>query len=250
MDKYNLFNRSRKIFHLTGLLAPAVILFDLFDLFDLHWFEDDNRSLGFYILLFLFILIVIYEGLRFRFDLFQHFFIKKVGFMLKEQEYEKMNGAIPFFLSTLLLVGFFSEEIAVLAMLFLLLGDTAAAFVGSRYGKIRFKNGKSLEGTLAGIATALLTGIFFLVCLGLFINKDSSFSVFNPQNEAIYIWVILFIGAISALTLEAVSQEGIFDDNLLVPIGSALIMTCLAVYWEVQETAFYPASKLLFMSSR
>ena len=249
MDDDRFFSIPRKIFHLMGLFAPIALLFDLFDLFDLNWFEDDTRSLGFYFLLFLFTFLILYEILRFRLDYFQRFFIRAVGFMLKEYEYKKMNGAIPFVLSTLLLVGFFSEEIAVLAMLFLLLGDTAAAFIGSRYGKIRLNNGKSLEGTLAGTVTALFIGTVFLICLGLFINKDSSFSVFNSKNEAIYIWGVLLIGSFSAFLLEAISKKGIFDDNLLAPVGSALLMTYFAVYWGIQKTAFYPASKLFFTLS-
>ena len=249
MSKNYLFNGSRKIFHLMGLFVPIALLSNLFDLFGLNWFEDDTRSLAFYFLLFLFFFLVFYEILRFRLAYFQRLFIKAVGSMLKKHEYKKMNGAIPFILSTLLLVGFFSEEITILAMLFLLFGDTVAAFIGSRYGRVRFKNGKSLEGTLAGIVAALLTGAAFLICLGLFINEDSSFSVFNLKNEAIYIWTILFIGAASAFVLEAVSKDGFFDDNLLAPMGSALTMTYFAVYWGIQKTAFYPISKLFFTFS-
>ena len=249
MKKNQIFNTSRKVFHLLGLLAPLVLLVDLFDWFGLNWFEDNTRSLGFYLLLFLFISLVVYEVLRFRLDYFQRLFIKMAGFMLKEHEHKKMNGAIPFIFAILLLVGFFSKEIAVLSMLFLLFGDTAAAFVGSKFGKIRFKNGKSFEGTLAGIATAILTGAIFLICLGIFIDKDSSFSVFNSLDKSIYIWAILVIGSISAFLLEAISRDGFFDDNFLAPIGSALIMTYFAIYWEIQKTAFYPISKLFFILS-
>ena len=53
-------------------------------------------------------------------------------------------------------------------------------------------------------------------------------------------WVLL-----SAFILEAVSSKGILDDNLLMPLGSALVMTFLC-RMQGTEVDFYPIQKLIY----
>ena len=61
----------------------------------------------------------------------------------------------------------FPPALAAAAMALMLLGDTAAALVGRRWGKTRFANGKSLEGVLAFVAVGACGFALFLSFSGL-----------------------------------------------------------------------------------
>jgi len=111
--------------------------------------------------------------------------------------------------ATWMLIGFtssviiFDFEVAVLALLFLSVGDAAAALVGRALpvGKIW---GKSIFGTLSG----------FLVCvfIGLTINNTLSAQ-------------IIIIGAISGMFIELMPLK--INDNFSIPIFSGFIMQIL-----------------------
>ncbi|EMO76270.1 phosphatidate cytidylyltransferase-like protein [Leptospira kirschneri str. 200801925] len=48
-------------------------------------------------------------------------------------------------------------------MLFLVIGDPTAAWVGTFYGKRRFSNGKSIEGIIAFIVVCTIVGFVFYI---------------------------------------------------------------------------------------
>ena len=92
---------------------------------------------------------------------------------------------------------------AALAMAVMLLGDTAAALIGRRFGRHRFFNGKSLEGTLA----FLFTG-FAVVLAGFAFGC--------------YPWQVLLGGiggVVVAALLELFNCELHLDDNLSIPLA-------------------------------
>jgi len=53
-------------------------------------------------------------------------------------------------------VYFFSENVAIAAVSVATLGDAMAAIIGKNFGRHRFPNGKSLEGSLAYFLSGLL----------------------------------------------------------------------------------------------
>lgn len=83
--------------------------------------------------------------------LYQRYF----GSMTRPEERKRLTGATYLLAGTLLAAILFPPTIAILAMLFLSLGDSAAAFVGLRYGRTLIGR-KSLEGTLACLLVCLL----------------------------------------------------------------------------------------------
>lgn len=94
-------------------------------------------------------------------------------------------------------------------------GDTAAAVIGKRWGKLRFRDPsgvtKSLEGTLAFVAATLPPAALVLICWsGL------------PPDSAILLAAIL---AVYLALLEAIAWEGL--DNLFVPAGAVLLLRML-----------------------
>jgi glycerol-3-phosphate acyltransferase PlsY len=121
--------------------------------------------------------------------------------LIRQSEEKSLTGATFTCLSFLLVVYLFSREIAVTAMLFLSLGDTAAEIVGKNWGRRKYF-GRSLEGM----------GGFFVVALPLawIVLQD---------------WRVAFMGAVLGALIEFFSMG--IDDNLTVPMGSAMALWLL-----------------------
>ncbi len=98
-------------------------------------------------------------------NIFRHFF----GELLRNHEEATLLGSTYLLIACLLTIHLFTKPVAVLALSFLIIGDTVAAIVGKAFGRVRFF-GKTLEGSLACFAvcyglTALVPGIPFPVGL-------------------------------------------------------------------------------------
>lgn len=91
------------------------------------------------------------------------------------------------------------------------IGDAWAVLVGKRWGKLKWFEGKTLEGSLACLAGALLGSFIY----GLMVP------------EAQIPWLILLWGGLVTLFTEGIFRFEL--DNLLVAPVSAAIMT--AVIW-------------------
>jgi len=72
------------------------------------------------------------------------------------------KGAIYFAISCLFCLIFFEKDIVVPAIAALAILDSIATIIGLRYGRNRIPNGKSLEGSFAGIVVTLLALLFVL----------------------------------------------------------------------------------------
>jgi len=126
-----------------------------------------------------------------------------------------LSGGAPVLAAACLSALLFRWPYSSLAMAVMLLGDTAAALIGRRFGRHRFFNGKSLEGTLAFV----LTG-FAVVLIGLAIVR--------------YPWQVLAGGAagvVAAALLELFNCELHLDDNLSIPlaVGAGFLLGTLFV---------------------
>lgn len=74
----------------------------------------------------------------------------------REHEKYSIGAHIYFTAAALIIVCFFPRDIAIGAITVATLGDAIAAIVGKPLGKHRFKNGKSVEGSLAYFLSAFL----------------------------------------------------------------------------------------------
>lgn len=149
------------------------------------------------------------EFARLRVPSFNEKIVRLWGPVMRHCEINRVSG-IPFYiLATLLAIGIFPKPIAVLSILYLAFGDPVASVVGILYGKYgpRFSNGKSLIGTLAGVATCTLVGFFFLKTLSL--------------PPTVYLSLVL-IGGIAGGVAELAPFE--MDDNLSIPIVSGFVL--------------------------
>lgn len=103
----------------------------------------------------------------------------------------------------------FKTPVAVCAFTVMLLGDTAAALIGRKFGRRKFANGKSLEGVLAFIAAAVLG---LMVCGGIF--------TYPPL-----LYLYGFIGIVLAAGAELYEKKLHIDDNLSIPLLLGAVMS-------------------------
>ena len=128
--------------------------------------------------------------------------------LLKQQENRQLTGSTYMLISALAVFLLFDTRIAAAAMLFLSLGDPAAALVGTRLRGPRFF-GKSPVGTAA----------FVVVSLGVC-------AVLVSAGVVPFHWGLL-AGAVVAGIVELLPIP--LDDNLTIPLASGAVMRLLGV---------------------
>lgn len=146
------------------------------------------------------------EGVRLKLPGLNSLLVSRFGLLLKESESRKVTGATYFVISALVAFLLFDESIAIAALLFLSLGDPAAALVGRRAPGIRFF-GKSPLGTLAMV----------LVCVGIAAVLSSAGVVDRHWG--------LFVGAVAAGLAELLPVP--VDDNVTISLVSGGVMALL-----------------------
>ena len=183
----------RKILHLGNSIIPL----------GYYFFVPGTMKL-FWVLSFITIVFVTVDFLRSRIERIKGLFELFFSSMLRKHELDgKMTGATWVLIGSTLTVYLFEKDIAILALLFMSVGDTVAALVGQQFGKIKIG-----EKTLEGFAGA------FFSCLAI--------SYFFPTLT----WINRLAGSLSAGLIE-LSPISI-DDNLKIPIVSGTVMTLLS----------------------
>ena len=115
-----------------------------------------------------------------------------------------LSGGAPVLAAAALSAALFRVPFSGLAMATMLLGDTAAALIGRRFGRIRFANGKSLEGSLAFAVTGIL------VILAGHLAWDFPLPTLAGG----------MIGVAAAAILEFFNRELHLDDNFTIPLAT------------------------------
>ncbi len=124
-----------------------------------------------------------------------------MGMIFREHEIKGgFSGATYILATALLTILVFPKTIAISALTFIIVGDTAAAIVGRTYGRHRLVGRKSLEGSAACLVSLSLVS---MLIPGL------------PYQAG-------FSGALAATLTELFS--GKIDDNLTVPMVSGIVM--------------------------
>ena len=127
----------------------------------------------------------------------------------KDKESRRFSGYTLFLLSAFLLFGFFPKDIAVISLVFFIVGDVLAPA-----GQLRYMPRQPVLGdkTLGGAMVIFI----FSVIAGLFIQSLTNLTVSGR--------IIILGGFLTAVF----DQFSIFiDDNLLVPLGTAAVLTLL-----------------------
>ncbi|MCD6162975.1 MAG: hypothetical protein J7K40_11265 [candidate division Zixibacteria bacterium] len=129
----------------------------------------------------------------------KRFLAKYFGFIMRPREKKSFSGATTILLAGILVYLLFDIPVAAASMVIIVIGDTAAALFGRRFGSIRFHN-KSPQGTLAFIAASAIVVSFvpdlkYTIALG------------GVLVGALFEFLPLYI-----------------DDNLTVPLASGCLM--------------------------
>ncbi|MXZ90570.1 MAG: hypothetical protein F4W95_13020 [Chloroflexi bacterium] len=144
------------------------------------------------------------EASRFRVGVFNRLFMLVFAPILKQSEVSEVSGATWFLIAAFFTFYFYGPEVALPVLLFVAVGDPAAALVGTHLPGPRFW-GKSPSGGVAFVVAAL--AIWAVLCaLG-----------FGEWSSAVIIAaVIASLVELSPLPV---------DDNLTVPLIAGAVMT-------------------------
>lgn len=179
--------RGRKAVHLFSSIIPLG-----------YW--AIGPELGKPLLVILAAAMILFELARLYLPWGRALYKKFFGYVTRPHEYDRPSGAPYVFVGYLLAAILYTPAVAILAMLFTSIGDTAAALIGQRYGKIRIGT-KTLEGTLA----------CFLVC----------FLLTVPAHLTL---VASLTGAFAAAMAELIRWPFI-NDNIAIPVLSGGAIT-------------------------
>jgi len=145
---------------------------------------------------------VVVEALRLSFPSLKILFMNVARSLIREHELTTLTGSTYLLISSSTCVLLVRKEIAIAAISYLILGDSVAAIVGKRFGKVRVF-GKTLEGFFA----------CFIMCLAI--------GLLIPGID-------LHVAVVGALTASLVELLPIrVDDNLRIPLIAAGVMRFL-----------------------
>ena len=184
---------KRKIIHLFSLIIPLGYLFIITD-----------KYLMVQILIIFNVIFLFFDITRHRIvwikSIFKYFFNDMLrGHELKGQ----LTGATWVLIGSLISILIFTKYVAIIALIFMSLGDTAAGLIGQKYGKHKVGN-KTWEGFFAGLIICFIVSINF---------------PFLPLK-------ISLVGAFVAMIMELLPIP--LDDNFKIPLGSGAIMMMLS----------------------
>ena len=188
------FQGFRKVFHV--LAASSAPLFYLYPPFRLTYSTARNWLL--IAVAVSFVASFSLDYFRLRDKQFNSVFMKSFSALIRHTEENQFNGSTFICFAFFMVILVFSRKIAITAMFFLSLGDAAAELGGKYFGRLKIFQ-KSWEGAFFFFIVAFVTAFALL--------ED---------------WRIAVVGALAGAAVELFSLE--VDDNLTVPIGSALAL--------------------------
>lgn len=191
---------ARKFWHMIPGLIISLIIF----------FEPINLFLFTLILGVSGLMVGFFEILRLRNDQVNLLAIKTAKIVMRKEELREISGTPYYLLSSFIVLLFFPKEIAILSILYLAIGDPIASIFGIKFGKdsYRFKNGKSVVGTIASVSFCMVITLF----LGLFFNWNTS-----------QLYTISLFGGLAGGLSETFNIEDI-NDNFTIPLISAIVL--------------------------
>ena len=148
------------------------------------------------------ILIVVFDFLRIYTKQVQRIYNFLFKEVTRDFESHRLTGASYVMIGALIVLSIFESRICIPALLIMSFSDSAAAIIGKKYGKTKIFD-KTLEGRLAFLLTSFVIVIFFIP------DIDFTFSI---------------IAIIASTIVELVPKSNL-DDNLLIPIVSAFIIS-------------------------
>jgi dolichol kinase len=184
---------KRKLIHVFNLIIPLSYLY----VFPEKW-QIIKVLTGFMVL------SILIDIFRHKVDWIQSLFKYLFNDMLRSHEIDgKLTGATWVMIGAVITITLFSKPVAVIALIFMSLGDTTAGLIGQRFGKHKIGD-KTWEGFFGGL----------IICIIIALNFP-----FLPL-------MVSLSGAITAMIMELIPIP--LDDNFKIPLGSGAIMMMLS----------------------
>jgi dolichol kinase len=178
---------ARKIFHFSGASIPLCYLFA-------------GKTAAFIFALVLFALSASFEFLRIRGGL--DISLVRKYMQVKDSESKKPTGSFYYLLAAPITILLFQESMAIASLFIVAIADPLCSLAGMQWGKTKIL-GKSLEGC----------SVFFVVSLLIL-------SVFTFPVH------VRLVSALVATLTELFTPKWL-DDNITIPIVTALVLTLL-----------------------
>ena len=183
----------RKLIHSCNLFIPLAYLI---------LFTDKLQMVSILIVLSLICLFI--DVARHKIRWIRLIFETLFGNMLRSHEMDgKLTGATWVMIGSVITIALFSKPVAIISLIFMSLGDTAAGLIGQKFGKHKVGD-KSWEGFFAGLVVCFIVAINFPLL---------------PLK-------ISLAGALVAMIMELLPIP--LDDNFKIPLGSGAIMMMLS----------------------
>lgn len=159
------------------------------------------------------------DYLRFRFPYLNRIYVKALGALMRETEYNSWNGVIWYLLGTWTVLYFLPKDVSVVAVLLLSWCDTAASTFGRAWGRYtpRIRKGKSLAGTAAAFIVGVVTAVGFW---GWLAPRTGPF----PGDDE---WPFMFTGV---LRLPGAIQNGLSLTDSQSTIGGGVALAIMSVW--------------------
>jgi len=155
--------------------------------------------------------LVLFVGF-FAFDLFRFYFptlntgYLKLRAFAKEKELKRFSGYTLFLFSVLVISQLFETHIAVASLTFFIIGDILAPLGQKVFLPIKIIREKTVGGALLIFSFAIVAGIFL-----------------DSLTPLALSWKLIISGALATAVLDQFSF--LIDDNILVPIGTAVTLS-------------------------
>ena len=183
---------QRKAIHLFNLIIPFG-----------YWIIIPDQNQFKIIIITFTALFILADYFRKKSKIIKKLFIIFFNKMLREHELKgQFTGATWVMISASVTILVFPKYIAIISLIFMSIGDTFAALIGRKFGKLKIYD-KSFEGFLGGLIACLVAAYCY-----------------DPLP-----FYISGFGALAAMLFETLPLP--LDDNFRIPIGSAIIMTIL-----------------------
>jgi dolichol kinase len=137
----------RKLVHLTSLIIPL----------GYYFFPSEAQAKA--ILLGCMIVAIAVDTARLGEPRYRNLLHSLSGQLIRPGEKSNLLGSTCLLISSTITIFIFPKGIAVAALCFLIVGDTVAALVGRRFGRIYVFGRKTLAGSLAMFGSALALGL-------------------------------------------------------------------------------------------